>query len=236
MRRPNAEPDIPADALVAALTHAYASGAFPMADPRTGAIGFYSADPRALVPLDDRFHAPRTVERDLRRRRFELTTDAAFEEVVRGCAAPRRGSEPADSWLDERLIAWSVAMHRAGRAHSLEAWRVSPAGERALVGGIYGVSIGAAFFGESMFHRARPRRADGSRDPLDGSGASSACLVALRRHLLACGYRVFDAQIPNAHTERFGLIEVPLDAYMELLRGATDAPDAWEPLPAAPET
>jgi leucyl/phenylalanyl-tRNA--protein transferase len=235
VRRPPDHADLSPAALVVMLTSAYASGAFPMADPRTGAVDFYTTDPRALVPLDDRFHTPRTVERDLRRGRFELTTDEAFEQVVRGCAAPRRRAEAGDAWLSERLIEWATLLHQAGRAHSLEAWRRAPGGERVLAGGIYGVSIGAAFFGESMFHRPRPRLPDGSRDPLDGTGASSACLVALQRHLRACGYQTFDAQVANPHTERFGLIQIPLHAFIETLEEAVGRPDAWRPLAQTPE-
>jgi len=203
-----------------------------MADPDTGEIGFYSADPRAVLPLDGRFHEPRTVARDLRRGRFEIRADTAFDRVVAGCAAPRRGQTRDETWLDDRLRAWAGALHEAGHAHSVEAWAPDGGRDR-LVGGVYGVSIGAAFFGESMFHRARPRRADGSRHPADGTGASSACLVALVRHLRVCGYEVFDAQIPNAHTERFGLIELPLAEYRAVLERAVARPDAWRPLGVA---
>lgn len=217
--------------LVEKLIEVYASGAFPMSDPRTGEIGFYTADPRALVPLDDSFHTPRSVERDLRRSRFTFRTDTAFVEVVSGCATPRRGATSEDAWLDGTIAGWAVALHEAGYAHSLEAWAVNDDGAGALVGGIYGVSIGTAFLGESMFHRARPRLGDGSRDPLDGTGASSACLVTLQRHLRACGYTLFDAQIPNPHTERFALREMPLDDYRKRLQKAARSPDAWRPLP-----
>jgi len=214
--------------LIGALLRAYAAGAFPMADPDTGEVGFYTADPRAVLPLDGRFHEPRTVARDLRRKRFTLRADTAFDRVVAGCAAPRRGQTAEETWLDDRLRAWAVGLFEAGHAHSLEAW-ASDGSRDLLVGGVYGVSIGSAFFGESMFHAARPRRADGSRDPADGTGASSVCLVALVRHLRACGYTVFDAQIPNAHTERFGLIELPLADYRETLERAVAEPDAWRP-------
>lgn len=211
------------------LLKVYAAGAFPMADARTGEIGFYTADPRALMPLDERFHVPRSVERELRRGRFMFRTDRAFADVVRGCAAPRAGADPDDAWLDGTLASWVCALCDAGHAHSLEAWAMDEHGNEALVGGIYGVSIGAAFFGESMFHRARPCRADGSRDPLDGTGASSACLVTLQRHLRACGYTLFDVQISNAHTQRFGLIEAPREVYTKRLRAATGVADAWRP-------
>ncbi len=218
--------------LVPKLLEVYADGAFPMADARTGTIGFYTADPRVLVPLDESFHTPRTVDRDIRRARFRFRTDTAFEAVVSGCARPRRGAEPEDAWLDGTIAGWLVELHHAGHAHSLEAWASDENGDEALVGGIYGVSIGSAFLGESMFHRARPRRDDNSRDPLDGTGASSACLVPLHRHLRDCAYTLFDAQIPNPHTERFGLREVRLDDYRRSLAKAASDPDRWRPLPA----
>ena len=209
------------------LLGAYASGAFPMCDPSTGEIGFYTADPRALLPLDDRLHVPRSVAREIRRGRFAFRTDTDFAGVVAGCAAPRRGHGEDDRWLDERIARWVCGLHAAGHAHSIEAWATDDAGEEHLVGGVYGVSIGTAFFGESMFHRARPRRADGSRDPIDGTGASSAALVVLLRHLAACGYELFDAQMPNPHTERFGIELIPIELYGERLARATRQPDAW---------
>lgn len=220
----------PREDIVAGLLSAYRDGAFPMADPRTGDISFYTADPRAILPLDDHFHTPRTVARDLRRERFRFTTDAAFRDVVRGCAAPRPGTTAADTWLSPALARWAGWLHDAGAAHSIEAWLPLPDGTEHLAGGVYGVSIGTAFFGESMFTSARPRRTDGTRDPCDGTGASAACLVRLVRHLRACGYTVFDAQIPNAHTERFGLIHVDLAVYLKDVRRAAAEPDAWRPL------
>lgn len=214
------------------LRDAYASGAFPMADPVTSEIDFYCADPRATLPLDDRFHEPRSVRRDRRRGRFDLLGDTAFAEVVRGCAAPRRDSTAGDSWLSPRLIDWSIQLHEAGFAHSVEAWRRDAKGREKLVGGIYGVSVGRAFIAESMFHRARPRLPDGSRDPFDGTGASSVCLVALVQHLRACGYELLDVQIPNPHTERFGVVTTPLESFLSQLRRAADEEDAWRPFPA----
>lgn len=220
----------PADPIhIAKLIEVYASGAFPMAGD-AGEIDFYTADPRALVPLDNTFHAPRTALRDIRRGRFTFRTDTAFAEVLTGCAEPRRGATEEDIWLSGELKGWVTALHHAGFAHSLEAWATDASGEQHLVGGIYGVSIGTAFLGESMFHRARPRQPDGSRDPADGTGASAACLVRLQQHLVSCGYVIFDAQIPNPHTERFGLVSIPLDEYQRNLARAALEPDAWQAL------
>ncbi|MBL0927802.1 MAG: leucyl/phenylalanyl-tRNA--protein transferase [Phycisphaerales bacterium] len=229
---------------VPTLLHAYRQGAFPMGDPRTGEVSFYTADPRGVMPLSEGegFHCPRTVERMIRRGRFEVTCNTAFEAVMRGCADPRRdrelerlATEAGDTelmenagWITDELVASYAALHRAGHAHSLEAWRTDPSGGgRVLVGGIYGVSIGAAFFGESMFHRARGRRPDGSPDPLDGSGASSVCLVLLVRHLASCGYRLFDTQMVTGHVGRFGAASIPARVYMQRLAGAVDRPGAW---------
>lgn len=211
-----------------AVVRAYAAGAFPMAEPSSGQVRFYTADPRAIVPLSGGFHAPRTVERDLRRGRFVVRADTAFAEVVAACAQPR--SHDNEPWLDATIASWAVALFHVGHAHCVEAWARGEDGSEHLVGGVYGVSIGRAFFGESMFTRPRPRRADGSRDPIDGTGASSAALVTLTRHLVRCGYTLFDAQIPNDHTRRFGVVTIPLAEYQERLAAATAAPDAWVPL------
>jgi leucyl/phenylalanyl-tRNA--protein transferase len=226
--------DADEQALVEGLLHAYRMGAFPMADHRTGAIEFYSADPRGILPLSARegLHVPRSVDREIRRGRFTIRTDSAFEAVMHGCALPRADGDP--SWINDTLIAWFSALHRAGHAHSLEAWLQDPdTGTHALVGGIYGVSIGAAFFGESMFCIPQRRRDDGSRHPLDGSDASKVCLVLLVRHLAACGYQLFDTQMVTDHVARFGAIEIPRDRYLRRLTLATGADDAWRPLPAS---
>lgn len=219
-------------AVVAALLDAYRQGAFPMAEPRTSRVEFYTADPRGLLPLNEspdeqgwRFHIPERLERTIRQQRFELTCDTAFEEVMKACRDVRPRSE---RWINQTIIAWYAALHRAGHAHSIEAWRTDPAtGERAMVGGIYGVSMGAAFFGESMFVRPRPRRPDGSRDPLDGTDASKVCLVALVRHLRACGFALFDTQMVTEHVGRFGGRELPAAEYLPLLKRAVACPHRW---------
>ncbi|MCA9311284.1 MAG: leucyl/phenylalanyl-tRNA--protein transferase [Phycisphaerales bacterium] len=229
------EPELPSgDALVRLLLSMYCQGIFPMADSTGGDINWYTADPRAIIPLNS-FHVPATVERVLSRGRFELTTDHAFADVIRGCASPRHrrasASVSKDTWINGTIVEWFTELHRAGAAHSLEAWRTDPAsGERLLVGGVYGVTAGAAFFAESMFHVSRPRRPDGSRDPLDGTDASNVCLVRLLRHLVECGYRLFDVQFANPHTARFGVREVAAEAYQRLLADAVTDRDRWRPL------
>lgn len=226
--------------LVRSLLDAYRAGAFPMADPDTGGVTFYTADPRALLPLDDAegFRVPRTVRRTARRaardgRRFRVTSDTDPIGVVRGCAVPRPGDGPDSTWISNELIALYRALAGAGALHSVEVW-AGPDDDPALAGGIYGVSLGAAFVAESMFHDPRPRLASGDRDPHDGSGASSVALVALARHLHALGYRLLDIQMVTAHTARFGAREVPADTFMPAFHAATDGPDRWRPVEPGP--
>mgnify|MGYP001263116357 CR=1 FL=1 len=214
------------------LLAAYQQGVFPMSDGPAGEIALYEADPRGVMPLTEAqgLHVPRSVARVIRSGRFTVTSDLAFERVVRGCAAPR----PDDGvWLSKRLIAAMVAMHEAGLAHSVEAWRTDPkSGEPVVVGGIYGVSVGRVFCAESMFCFPRPRNRDGTRHSLDGTDASKVCLVALIRHLHACGYAVLDIQMVTPHTARFGARDVSRRMYLGLIGGLVTAPDAWRPLGA----
>lgn len=196
-----------------------------MADPTLGegpdAVAFYAADPRGVMPLssEEGLHIPRSVRKAARSGRFVLRCDTAFVKVIRACAEPRK-DEP-ESWINNAIVHMYAALHRAGFAHSVEAWRRDPeSAEERLVGGIYGVAIGAAFIGESMFHRARPRFADGSRHPFDGTDASSVCLAATIAHLRRQGFTLFDTQFTNPHIERFGCFEIALDEYLHRLRDA----------------
>jgi leucyl/phenylalanyl-tRNA--protein transferase len=214
--------------IVRAILDAYRDGAFPMADPETGRIDWFSPDPRALMPLalesargaGDGFHISRSLARTLRSGRFILTADTAFERVIRACAEQRR---PEDgTWIDERIVRWYTALHRRRHAHSIEAWL--PAGDTSqgplLVGGVYGVSIGAAFFAESMF----------SRPGLGGTDASKVCLATLVAHLRRCGYTLMDVQLRNPHTDQFGVYTVRRAKYLKLLAAAVAQPDRWKPL------
>lgn len=207
------------------LVAAYAQGAFPMADPPRGRgprpIRFYRPDPRAVIPMRPLgLHVPRTVARDLRRGTFRLTSDRAFREVMTACAEVRTERGGAEgSWISEEMIDLYTAVHEAGYAHSIEAWR-EVEGREELVGGIYGVAIGAAFFAESMF----------CRPGAGGSGASSVCLVTLARHLHANGYLLMDVQIANPHTCRFGVVEISDAAFARHLDNAVRRPDAWREL------
>ncbi len=180
-----------------------------MVDPGSGRVQWFSPDPRCVLPLN-RLHVPRRLARTIRQGRFEITQDRDFPAVIRACAKPRMGRE--STWLDERLIETYVGLHHLGHAQSVEAWR----GGR-LVGGLYGVRIGAAFFAESMF--CIP--ADG------GTDASKICLVRLAELLRSGGFRLLDVQFRTAHLARFGCIEIPRRRYLNELALAVDGTASW---------
>jgi leucyl/phenylalanyl-tRNA--protein transferase len=186
---------IPSDLLLAA----YASGWFPMADDE-GAIAWYSPDPRGIIPLDppSAFHVPSRLQRTVRRGTFRIVVDGAFEEVIRACAEAERDPDDAGTWISEEIIQSYCVLHDRGHAHSVEAWQ----GDR-LLGGLYGVALGGAFFGESMFHRA--------------TDASKVALVALVDRLRARGFVLLDTQWVTEHLEQFGAIEIPRPEYLRML-------------------
>jgi leucyl/phenylalanyl-tRNA--protein transferase len=202
----------------------YLQGFFPMAregrieSARARAIEWIQPRTRGLLPLDERFHVPRSLARVLHRRVFEVTSDEAFGRVIRECAKSAPGRET--TWLEPRIITLFDALHAAGHAHSVEAWRVHE-GERTLVGGTYGLALGRAWCGESMF----------SRPELGGTDASKVCLVHLVRHLRRLGFVLFDAQLSNPHLLQFGLYELRAEHYIEQLAACQrgDAPK-WEKL------
>jgi leucyl/phenylalanyl-tRNA--protein transferase len=183
---------IPSDVLVSA----YASGWFPMAIEK-GDIRWYSPDPRGIIPLES-FHVPARLARVVRRGGFRIAIDTAFDRVIRACAESERDREDPGSWIDEEIIESYEALHRLGLAHSVEAWR----GDE-LAGGLYGVALGGAFFGESMFHHQ--------------TDASKVALAALVDRLTARGYRLLDTQWLTEHLEQFGAIEVPRRRYLKML-------------------
>jgi len=183
---------IPADLLL----HAYRSGAFPMAGP-SKEIAWFSPDPRALIPLDERFHIPHGLERTLKKQRFEIRINTAFEDVMRGCA------EREETWINDEILASYINLYRLGHAHSVEAWR-----EGRLAGGLYGVAVGGAFFGESMFHRE--------------TDASKVALVGLVTRLRERGFTLLDTQWSTPHLRTFGTLEIPRAKYVRLLRSALE--------------
>lgn len=183
---------IPVDLLVSA----YTSGWFPMAGD-DGVIRWYSPDPRGIVPLDQ-FHVSSRLARVVRSRRFQIEINRAFPEVIRACADAVRDPRDPGSWINEEIARSYLALHEQGIAHSVEAWR-----DGTLAGGLYGVAIGGAFFGESMFHRV--------------TDASKVALVALVERLRARGYTLLDTQWVTEHLEQFGAVEVPRSRYLRLL-------------------
>lgn len=175
------------------LLTAYTQGAFPMTD-RDGHTRWYTADPRGVVPLD-RFHIPSTLRQLLKKQPpvFEIRFNHDFEAVMRGCMEQR-----GDTWISEELILAYVRLHRLGFAHSVEAWK-----DDELAGGLYGVSIGAVFFGESMFHR---------RD-----NASKVALVHLVERLRERDFELLDSQATTQHLRRFGCVDIPAADYIKQL-------------------
>jgi leucyl/phenylalanyl-tRNA--protein transferase len=180
------------------LIAAYSQGIFPMAD-EDGAVGWYEPAIRAIIPLDG-FVVPRRLARTVRSGQFELRYNSAFEAVMRACAAPAPGRETI--WISEELVTAYVALHKLGHAHSVECWR-----EGRLVGGLYGVSVGGLFAGESMFHHERD--------------ASKVALVHLVERLRAGGFVLLDSQyIVTTHMLQFGTLEIPRAEYHRRLRAA----------------
>ena len=181
----------------ALLLNAYASGWFPMAVDHE--IHWFSPDPRGVVPLDQ-VHVPRRLARVVRGGEFRIEIDRAFVEVMRACAADRDSDDPG-TWISDEIIASYTALHARGFAHSVEAW----SGDR-LAGGLYGVAIGGAFFGESMFHHE--------------TNASKVAFVALIERLRARGFTLLDTQWVTPHLEQFGAIEIARADYLRRLKAS----------------
>ena len=184
----------------AVLVSAYASGWFPMA-VEPGEIRWYSPDPRGIIPLDS-FHLPSRLCRLMGSGRFEVAFDRDFDAVIRACAAAERGDDDG-TWIDDEIRESYQALHDAGVAHSVEVWQ-----HGRLAGGLYGVSLGGAFFGESMFHHV--------------TDASKIALAALVDRLRSRGHRLLDVQWVTPHLARFGAIEVPRRRYLRQLEAALE--------------
>lgn len=181
------------------LLQAYVSGSFPMAHPDQGnAIFWHTPEIRGIIPLDERFRVSKNLQRLYNRNTFDFKINSSFEKVIRKCATCHE-----DTWISEEIIEAYIELHEAGFAHSFEAWHK---GE--LVGGLYGVSIGAAFFGESMFHTM--------------TDASKVCLVFLVEYLRKNEYTLLDTQYLNPHTAQFGGFEISRKTYLKLLNEALD--------------
>ncbi len=191
-----------ADLTPESLVGAYAQGAFPMADPATGEVQFYTCDPRSIVQLPE-WCPPKSLARVMRSGRFELRVNTAFGRVIQACAADRSAANR--SWISDELRAAYERLHEMGFAHSVEAW-VGPH----LAGGLYGVALGGAFFGESMFTVREPWARD----------ASKVAFAALIKRLRARGFVLLDSQYSNPHMESLGATEIPARAYAEQLAAA----------------
>ena len=174
---------------------AYRHGIFPMADEGSGEILWFRPDPRAIIPLDG-FHISRSLARTLRRGIFEVCVDTDFEGVMRGCA-----DRPEGTWISERFVEVYGALHRAGKAHSVEAWR-----DGRLVGGAYGLALGGAFMAESMFHRE--------------TDASKVALTALVARLQERGFTLLDVQYVTPHLESLGAVDITRREYERRLERA----------------
>jgi leucyl/phenylalanyl-tRNA--protein transferase len=188
---------------------AYNMGIFPWYNEGYR-IMWWSPDPRMILEPDE-LHIPRSLGKRIRQRPFRITMDQAFEDVIRACGETPRPGQPG-TWITDEMVASYVALHDAGRAHSIEAWD----GE-ALVGGLYGVAVGNLFAGESMFARA--------------SDASKIAFVHFVRQWERWGGKTIDCQVRTEHLERFGAREIPRRAYLARLaelRSATGRVGRWQ--------
>jgi len=183
------------------LLRAYASGVFPMAESRDDANLFW-VDPeiRGILPLDQ-FHISQRLARTVRRNIFEVRVSTAFREVMEGCAEPR--DEADSTWINDEIISLYCGLNRSGAAQSIECWQ-----DNKLVGGLYGVALGSAFFGESMFSRA--------------NDASKVALVHLVARLKFGGYQLLDTQFVTDHLSRFGATAIPRAEYHRRLEAAVE--------------
>ena len=200
---PGPDPDILAALSPQVLISAYSQGVFPMV--QDGEVLWFSPDPRGLMPLDDRFHVSRRLRRTVRGGRFECTVDTCFGVVMDLCAENR---EPDGTWISvEMKVAYTV-LHEASLAHSIEAWPAGQVGRGRPVGGLYGVTLGGAFFAESMFHRA--------------TDAGKVALAYLVERLRRQGFLFCDVQWTTENLCRFGAYDVPRDEYFALLAKALE--------------
>lgn len=194
------EPDITPELLL----RAYSIGLFPMADSADDPELFWvEPEIRGVIPLDD-FHVPRSLSKAMRKAPFDIRINTAFEDVLRGCAAPAPGRE--NTWINSKIVKLYSMLHRMGYAHSVEAFE----GDE-LAGGLYGVSLGGAFFGESMFSRR--------------TNASKIALVHLVERLRQRGFVLLDTQFTTEHLKTFGAIDVPKQRYEKMLARAVSMPN-----------
>lgn len=180
------------------LVRAYKEGYFPMADSYDGNIYWHSPDPRAIFPLE-KIKTPRSIKQFISKNNFSFTINKDFKKVITLCA------DRDDTWISDEIIAAFVQLHNIGYAHSVETWI-----DKELVGGLYGVSIGAAFFGESMFNNI--------------PNASKSAFYYLVNYIKSRNFILLDTQYINHHTAMLGAIEIPRIQYLKILRKAIEIP------------
>lgn len=191
------------DITVDILLRAYSAGLFPMADSADDPELFWvEPEIRGIIPLND-FHVSKSLAKAIRKKPFDIRFNTAFEAVMAGCAA--EAPDRPSTWINATIRKLYTELHRIGHAHSVEAWD-----GKELVGGLYGVSLGAAFFGESMFSRR--------------TNASKICLVHLVERLKASGFVLLDTQFTTEHLKTFGAIDVPKQEYAKILDLAVNRP------------
>jgi leucyl/phenylalanyl-tRNA---protein transferase len=190
------------DLSVDRLLLAYRSGIFPWT---VNPVTWWSPDPRGVLEIEN-FHVSRSLAREVRRNRFEMTRDKAFREVIKACAAPGPGRRT--TWISPQFIAAYTRLHEQGHAHSVECWL-----EGKLAGGVYGVKVGGFFAGESMFHRV--------------SNASKVALWHLVNHLRNQGFTLFDIQMVTPITEQLGAVSLSRDTYLRRLASAITLPQTF---------
>ena len=182
------------------LLAAYANGYFPMAENRNDPqLHWMQPEMRGIIPLDT-LHIPRSLIKFMRKRPFILSIDRVFPQVIRACAAR------TETWINDTIIALYCELWERGYGHSVECWLQAEDGSYDLVGGLYGLALGSAFFAESMFSRV--------------SGASKVALATLMQELKGAGYQLLDTQYSNPHLKQFGVMDVPNERYLEMLREA----------------
>ena len=185
------------------ILHGYTQGCFPMAD-QDGSIYWYSPDPRTIFTYED-FHIPKSLRPVLNQERFEVRLNTCFAAVMRACGDRQEGT-----WISEEILTAYCHLHELGLAHSLETWQ-----DGRLAGGLYGVALGGAFFGESMFHYV--------------TDASKVALVHLMKHLKTQGFTLIDTQWTTPHLAKFGAQEIPRDEYMRRLDQALTVRASFAP-------
>lgn len=196
------------------LLKAYSCGIFPMAESaEDNALYWIDPEERGILPLEG-FHLPRSLKRTIRQAPFEIRVDTAFNEVVGKCAEP--GAGRGSTWINDRIRGLYAALHEMGHCHSVEAWA-----DDELVGGLYGVRQGGAFFGESMFSR----RTD----------ASKVALAYLVARMITGGFTLLDTQFVTKHLERFGAIEIPRPSYQKRLASALKVQGDFFKMPSVAE-